>query len=53
MQCKYSAAALDDLTGITKYIARDNAPRARSFAAELRASCSALQRQPGVWVGFE
>ena len=48
MQYKYSAAALDDLTSIAKYIARDNAPRARSFAAELRLSCSVLARQPGV-----
>ena len=48
MLCRYSAVALDDLIGIAKYIARDNSTRARSFAAELRASCAALARQPGM-----
>jgi toxin ParE1/3/4 len=40
--------ALDDLIGIAKYIACDNPTRARSFMAELRASCAALARQPGM-----
>lgn len=40
--------ALDDLIGIAKYIARDNPSRARSFTAELRASCTALAGQPGM-----
>jgi toxin ParE1/3/4 len=48
MQCRYSPVALDDLMGIAKYIAQDNPQRARSFVAELRASCSTLARQPGM-----
>jgi toxin ParE1/3/4 len=48
MQCKYSAVALDDLVAIAKYIAQDNPKRARSFVAELRATCTTLARQPGM-----
>jgi toxin ParE1/3/4 len=48
MRCKYSAVALDDLMDIARYIARDNPQRARSFATELRVSCSGLARQPGM-----
>jgi toxin ParE1/3/4 len=40
--------ALDDLIGIAKYIARDNPTRARSFTSELRASCAARAKQPGM-----
>jgi toxin ParE1/3/4 len=48
MKCRYSAVALDDLMGIAKYIAQDNPKRARSFVAELRATCITLARQPGM-----
>ncbi len=48
MVCRYSAVALDDLTAIASYIARDNPKRARSYVAELRTTASILAKQPGM-----
>ena len=46
MNCRYSARAVDDLDGIVEYIARDNPPRAFSFADELRQHCEKIAGAP-------
>lgn len=42
MKVVLSPEALDDLTEIATWIARDNPERARSFSSELRAKCKDL-----------
>ncbi|MBP5946283.1 MULTISPECIES: type II toxin-antitoxin system RelE/ParE family toxin [unclassified Pseudomonas] len=42
----FSALAREDLQQITRYIARDNPGRARSFVGELRVRCDQLLSQP-------
>lgn len=46
----FAALARDDLLKITRYIARDNPDRARSFVAELRQQCARLAEQPNLGV---
>lgn len=47
---QFTALARDDLLDITRYIARDNPDRARSFVAELREQCALLAQHPGMGV---
>lgn len=44
MKVVVSPDALDDLSDIARWVARDNPARARSFVAELRSRCSGLSK---------
>jgi toxin ParE1/3/4 len=46
----FTELARGDLLDITRYIARENPQRARSFVVELRQQCVLLSKQPGLGV---